>query len=205
MFQTKEPHYCLFACVSVSYAGSAIKGTEQLALYLVDGAQSRGDMKYFAYGSNMSLARLRQRVPSAAVIGVYSLAGHALRFHKSGQDGSAKCDAFYTGADDQLYGVLFDIDLNEKAALDRAEGLGVGYGEKVVQLQNENGDYVEAITYYALQIDDSLKPYRWYVNHVVMGAREARLPLDYLRIIEFVESVDDLDTARDIRERELYQ
>lgn len=192
-------------CLRVSeLCWSWISDTEQLALYLADGAQSRGEMKYFAYGSNMSLARLRQRVPSAAVIGVYSLAGHALRFHKSGQDDSAKCDAFCTGADDQIYGVLYDIDLNEKPALDRAEGLGVGYGEKMVQLQNENGDSVEAITYYALQIDDSLKPYRWYVNHVVIGAREASLPLDYLRIIEAAESVDDLDIARDTRERMLH-
>ncbi|WP_299201363.1 gamma-glutamylcyclotransferase family protein [uncultured Amphritea sp.] len=161
-------------------------------------------MNYFAYGSNMSLARLRQRVPGARVIGCYFLDGYDLRFHKAGQDGSAKCDAFYTGSDDRIYGVLFDIPLSEKPALDRAEGLGVGYGEKVVSLQNEPGEQLEAITYFALQIDPSLKPYDWYVNHLLVGAREAKLPVEYIDRIERVVSVEDADSARDYRERAIY-
>ncbi|MBR9868727.1 MAG: gamma-glutamylcyclotransferase [Oceanospirillales bacterium] len=157
-------------------------------------------MKYFAYGSNMSLARLQQRVPNARVSGCYFLDGHDLRFHKAGQDGSAKCDAFYTGRGDRIYGVLFDISVSEKPVLDRAEGLGAGYDEKTVQLQNEQGDRVEAITYYALQIDASLKPYRWYVNHLLVGAREANLPAEYIDKIMGFEFVDDPDADRHARE-----
>jgi len=41
-------------------------------------------MKYFAYGSNMSLLRLRARVPSAERIGMFTLVEHALRFHTNG-------------------------------------------------------------------------------------------------------------------------
>lgn len=149
----------------------------------------------------MSLARLRQRVPGARVIGCYFLDGHDLRFHKRGQDGSAKCDALYTGSDDRIYGVLFEIPQSEKPALDRAEGLGVGYDEKVVSLQNQQGEQREAITYFALQIDPSLKPYHWYVNHLLVGAREARLPAEYIDRIVRVVSVDDADPERDYRER----
>ena len=39
-------------------------------------------VKYFAYGSNMSLVRLRERVPSAERLGVFILAEYQLRFHK---------------------------------------------------------------------------------------------------------------------------
>ncbi|BBB25951.1 gamma-glutamylcyclotransferase family protein [Amphritea japonica] len=162
-------------------------------------------IKYFAYGSNMSVARLRQRVPSACVIGVYYLDGHSLRFHKSGQDGSAKCNVCYTGGEGRVYGVLYEIDSVEKIQLDKAEGLGVGYGEKMVQIYNLNGTNVEAITYYALQIDEVLKPYSWYVNHVVIGAREAELPDEYILSITSTESVDDADAARNTREREIHQ
>ena len=45
-------------------------------------------MRYFAYGSNMSIARLSERAPSAEVIGVARLRSHVLRFHKVGTDGS---------------------------------------------------------------------------------------------------------------------
>ncbi len=80
-------------------------------------------MKYFAYGSNMSIARLRERVPSAVSFGCHALKEHDLRFHKSSKDGSGKCNAFFTGNDDDtILGVLFEIKSSEMSALDRAEG-----------------------------------------------------------------------------------
>jgi hypothetical protein len=50
--------------------------------------------EYFAYGSNMETARLRERMPSAKPLGVAKLSGHELRFHKRSKDGSGKCNAF---------------------------------------------------------------------------------------------------------------
>ena len=38
-------------------------------------------LNYFAYGSNMSLARLRARIPSAEKVGSFMLREHSLRFH----------------------------------------------------------------------------------------------------------------------------
>ena len=40
-------------------------------------------MKYFAYGSNMSIVRLKQRVPSAQKVGIVTLKNHQLRFSRS--------------------------------------------------------------------------------------------------------------------------
>lgn len=152
----------------------------------------------------MSLARLQQRVPNASVIGRYFLEGHDLRCHKAGQDGSAKCDAFYTGRGDRIYGVLFDIAISEKPVLDRAEGLGAGYDEKTVLLHNEQGHRVTALTYYALQIDPSLKPFGWYVNHLLIGAREANLPAAYIQRIMAFECVEDPDAGRHSRESSIH-
>jgi hypothetical protein len=42
---------------------------------------------YFAYGSNMSPARLKKRAPSSLAIGIAQLAKHALHFHKRSKDG----------------------------------------------------------------------------------------------------------------------
>lgn len=82
----------------------------------------------------MSLPRLRERVPSAELIGVSTLAEHSLRFHKvSKKDGSGKCDALFTkDSNDYIVGALFEISESEKEALDRAEGLGYGYQDKKV-------------------------------------------------------------------------
>ena len=163
-------------------------------------------MKYFAYGSNMSMSRLRERVPSAECLGCFTLKQHDLRFHKLSKDGSSKCDAFYTGDEGHLIlGRLFEIQPSDKPALDRAEGLGNGYDEKTVIVHAADGSPVEATTYFATAIDENLKPYSWYVNHVLVGAREMSFPDEYVQSrISTVESIQDEDEARDSRERAIH-
>ncbi|WP_372879732.1 gamma-glutamylcyclotransferase family protein [Spongiibacter marinus] len=163
-------------------------------------------MHYFAYGSNMSLSRLRGRVPSAEALGCFTLNHHDLRFHKASKDGSGKCDAFFTSDPESvMYGVLFKIDPAEKSALDKAEGLGYGYEKKEVTVSSPDGTSVAATTYIATKIDKKLKPYSWYVNHVLVGANEASLPQDYIdsKIIS-VEAVEDSDKERDAKQRAIH-
>jgi len=148
---------------------------------------------------------MRGRVPNAERLGFYSLREHDLRFHKSGRDGSGKCDAFYTGdRNNRVEGTVFEINANGKKALDRAEGLGNGYEEKIVNVVCPAGKAVEAITYYATKIDGTLKPYSWYLNHVIVGARESQLPGDYIEKIQSIESITDPDIDRDAVQREIH-
>jgi cation transport regulator ChaC len=162
-------------------------------------------MKYFAYGSNMSLPRLRGRVPSAEKIGIYTLAEHALQFHKVSKDGSGKCDAQFTESpDDFVIGALYEVSDNEKVALDKAEGLGNGYQEKMIQVSDVQGKIIEAVTYYATNTDSSLQPYSWYMCHVIYGAKETGVPASYLSTIASTKSIEDPDKKRDTRERAIY-
>ncbi len=117
----------------------------------------------------MSSNRLKARVPSAITIGKGVLQEHRLVFHKiSRKDGSGKCDVIKSESDDVI-GVLFEIDRAEKSTLDKAEGLNYGYDEKAVIVKLESGATVSAVTYFATNIDASLKPYTWYVRHVLEG------------------------------------
>lgn len=162
-------------------------------------------LTYFAYGSNMSSCRLQARVPSARIIGTGVLAGHRLAFHKfSHVDLSAKCDA-YESADesDRVIGVLYHLPRSEKPALDRVEGLGIGYEEKSIRVQTGDG-HIDAFMYAATRIDMSVKPYHWYKEHVLRGAQEHALPNHYLAFINGFESVDDPDVARQRLEMEIY-
>lgn len=164
-------------------------------------------MYYFAYGSNMSVKRLtnQKRVPFARRICIARLPKHQLRFHKKSNDGSAKCDAYYTGDDKHfVMGVLFEINQSEKKNLDKVEGLHSGYEEKEVTLITELGGEHEAVTYYAKDIDPLLKPYTWYKDHVLIGARENNLPAEYISMIKVVDTIEDPDIERDSRERSIY-
>jgi hypothetical protein len=146
---------------------------------------------YFAYGSNMLTARLRERAPTATPLGVGQLRGHVLSWDKRSNDGSGKCDAEATGRDsDVIWGVLFELDARDKPGLDRAEGLGAGYTEKLVRILI-NGGAIDALTYCATDKDPTLRPYQWYKALVIAGAREHGLPGGYRRRLELVVTVSD--------------
>jgi cation transport regulator ChaC len=159
---------------------------------------------YFAYGSNMSTARLRERMPSCKPLGIATLPGHALRFHKRSKDKSGKCNAYAVGDGQSVVGVLFSFDPAERATLDKAEGAGNGYERTTVTVINDRGRRRKVLTYIASPnaIDDSLAPYSWYKDVVLAGCVEHGLPTDYVAAcVQSVEATEDPDTARDARER----
>lgn len=160
-------------------------------------------MIYFAYGSNMSFRRLNARISNIAKLGVATLTHHELRFHKvSDKDGSGKCDIFETNnPEHQVIGVIYKIDPQEKGTLDIYEGIGYEIKQVTVEM---NGVVLSAFAYYATQINQELKPLHWYKEHVLRGARENELPGHYISKIEMVESIEDPDKTRHMRELEIY-
>ncbi|TPJ72807.1 RES domain-containing protein [Mesorhizobium sp. B2-6-2] len=160
---------------------------------------------YFAYGSNMSSERLRFRVSSCRPLGVATLVGHALRFHKVSIDKSSKCNAYATGnADDVVVGVLYSIRRSQKTDLDTAEGLGKGYDDAMINVISLDSSVVEAVTYFATEdaIDEKLSPYTWYKDFVEEGAAEHHLPQSYVnKYIAPIVAVTDSDVKREKRRR----
>ena len=160
---------------------------------------------YFAYGSNMLVAKLRshRRCPTAEIISPsegsqHFIRKHKFKFHKHSKDQSAKGDAEATNDDnDIVYGVLFKIDdADEMADLSFQEGagLGGGYEEKDVDVIDEKtSEIIRAKTFCAKTdyIDPDVKPYDWYKRQTVQGAIDNGLPDDYIKKLESFESEED--------------
>lgn len=158
-------------------------------------AGARTTFRTFAYGSNMLSARLKERCPSAQPLGVAQLPGHELRWLKRSTDGSGKCDVVSVDSDHAVFGVVYEIAANDKAALDRAEGLGHGYEQKDATVIL-NGGAVTVSIYFATETEPALKPYTWYKALVVAGAKEHGLPTPYIASLEAIEALEDPDRAR---------
>lgn len=154
----------------------------------------------------MSRRRLFSRISGVTNIGTARLRGYQLRFHKLSQkDGTGKCDAFRTdNQHDYVYGVVYCLSPEKKYLLDSIEGVGVGYREEKVQVTMETGEQKEASMYVAITIQSSLKPYNWYKEHVLHGARENHLPEDYIEIIEKKAVIEDKNTYRHLQEMSIY-
>lgn len=154
--------------------------------------------RYFAYGSNMLTRRLTaaDRAPSATPVRIGYVEGRRLTFDKVNRDGSGKCDAEATGREaDRVYGVVFEVALADKVALNDAEGLGNGYTNECVEVV-VGEQRIEVEAYIATRKTPALRPYHWYKALTVAGAVEHRLPTDYVEWLKTFESVDDPNSER---------
>jgi hypothetical protein len=155
---------------------------------------------YFAYGSNMLPSRLIDRCPSAKLIGVGFGANVALEFSKVSKDGSGKA-TLVPLAGSTVPGAIFTIDLAEREALDKHEGLGVGYERDdafPVQIA-ATGAKIEASTYLATSWDRGLKPFDWYLATVVAGALHHGMAEDHVALLRNMVFIQDDDINRKTR------
>ena len=150
----------------------------------------------FAYGSNMLSSRILERCGHATELGMAELRGYELKWHKHSKDGSGKCDVVQIrDVAKVVYGVLYKIPVDEKPALDAAEGLGNGYEAKDVEVMFKGATRMASL-YYATKIHPSLKPYTWYKAFVVKGAEEHNLPGSYIEWLKATDAIEDPNRKR---------
>jgi gamma-glutamylcyclotransferase len=147
---------------------------------------------YAAYGSNLHPARLGQRAPSASLRGTSLIEGFSLCFNKQGQDGSGKCTIAPGGQGVRV--AIYTMSDRDHAALDEIEGVGRGYAAATVSVAGMGTcrTYIAEPGY----LDDSLRPFAWYRDFVLLGARHHRFDDDYLRRIEAISAMVDPDSTR---------
>ncbi len=166
-----------------------------------------GDILYFAYGSNMSTLRLRNRI-AAQVVGTGMLPGYRLNFHKKWTCGSGKCDALHTGiVTDQVWGVVYAISPADIGTLDTIECKDIAYFRKTVNLTLSTGETCQPEIYVGRgeDLDPTALPFDWYKHHVQFGAKENDLPADYItRMIAPVPTITDPEPDRLQREFAIY-
>jgi len=153
---------------------------------------------YFAYGSNLHPLRLKERVPSAELVGTVELKQYCLTFHKKSHDDSSKCNIIETDSKfDVVHGAIYKLKTEHKNNLDKFEGKGFGYLDSQILLHHEGQPY-DCFTYLAQEshITDELKPYHWYKELVVLGAKYLQFPERYISSIESVKSIEDPDISR---------
>jgi hypothetical protein len=160
---------------------------------------------YFAYGSNMLTARLRERCPSATPLGIAKAPGYAIRFHKEGLDGSGKATlARHTNGAASAQGVLFRVALCQRPALDAAEAR-YDRDDAFTVYDAATGQPVMASTYFAQQdaCRAGLLPFDWYVAMIVTGAQQHGLDAEYIAALAALKLAIDPEPLRAARMGEL--
>ncbi|MGH8023450.1 MAG: gamma-glutamylcyclotransferase family protein, partial [Limisphaerales bacterium] len=148
-------------------------------------------MIYFAYGSNMDETRMRKRCPSAQFMFTARLSGFRLaftRYSTTNRCGAADIISEPHGA---VWGVVYQIKDEDRAALDKAEGVAVrAYKPISVEVCPDGDDArrIKALTYVVVKREDPHpKPSAEYKAMLVNGAKAWKLPADYIAELEKIE------------------
>ena len=143
-------------------------------------------VRYFAYGSNLDLARMRARVPAVGLIGPARLQGMRLAFDKRGKDGSGKANLAEDAAS-HVWGVLYALEWAQLPILDTFEP---GYERVRVSVERE-GVRLAAETYVSTLCAPALAAASWYKQLIVEGARAHGLPEAYVARLRHLPARDD--------------
>ncbi|HVH97760.1 MAG TPA: gamma-glutamylcyclotransferase family protein [Enhygromyxa sp.] len=136
-------------------------------------------MRYFAYGSNMSRARLEGRLGRVVDLGRARCAARRHRFSKLGLDGTGKGNIELAEAE-LVWGVVYELDA---AQLERLTGLELGYRRVELEVELEMIGPVRTASFEALLPTQDLAPTREYLEHYVVGMREHGIPDAYLAAV----------------------
>jgi gamma-glutamylcyclotransferase len=142
---------------------------------------------YFAYGSNLSPARMRERIAAAEPLGAARLAGFCLRLDKRGADGSGKAN-LCADPEREVWGALYRFDASEWPRLDAFEP---GYERIEVEVVCL-GSARAAHTYLSRRLTPDPVPFAWYKRLLVEGARAHGLPEEWVRTLEALPERTDV-------------
>lgn len=134
---------------------------------------------YFAYGSNMSRARIEARLGSVRRLGRAELGDHDHAFDKLGRDGTGKGNVRRRPGH-RVFGVVYELSLAQADALHHFEG---GYEKIAIEVHLADGTRAGAFTYQAIEPMSGLRPTAEYFSHYTVGMRENELPDAYVRAI----------------------
>ena len=133
--------------------------------------------RYFAYGSNMSVAGMERRCPGATPIGRARLEGWRFGIFAQG------FATIVPNGASVVHGVLWRVSPRDLAALNAYEGVDAGlYVRRVVAVRHGD-ERLPALVYVARnRRPGRVRP--GYLADVVAAARDWNLPAGYVRTIE---------------------
>jgi gamma-glutamylcyclotransferase (GGCT)/AIG2-like uncharacterized protein YtfP len=146
---------------------------------------------YFAYASNLDVARMRERCPGGVVVGLAELHDHELTFPRFSQRWGGGGASVQPRHGRVVYGILYRVSEADLAALDQQEGFrGPGdqhneYDREPVNVELVRPDddsiprRVRAWVYVARPANPA-PPSRRYLDLIVNAARGHRLPEEYV-------------------------
>ena len=136
-------------------------------------------MLYFAYAANMNHAQMKERCPGGRFLKPVVLEKHRFVYDGYSVTRQGATANIVKSATDRVRGALFEITEKDRLALDSHEGYPKEYDRKVFEVKDADGNAYAAMAYFrpARALG---KPHPDYERTILDGARDCKLPEDYI-------------------------
>jgi gamma-glutamylcyclotransferase (GGCT)/AIG2-like uncharacterized protein YtfP len=137
-------------------------------------------MKYFAYGSNMSMDYMRQSCPSARFLMLAQLPNFHIEFRRYSEKYQGGISSIIQAPGEMVKGVLYDVDEKEFAALDILESVPQNiYRRETFFVFGKDGEWHHAELYRVTDPAGPYTPAAKYVDRMITGAKEHGVDPEY--------------------------
>ncbi len=153
---------------------------------------------YFAYGSNMSLAQMRERCPAHERVGIARLPHWALCFPRSSPVRLCGVAGIEERRGAEVWGVVYRLSTEDLAVLDRREGYDASAAfhvnrynrcEVTVELGGDPDSPATCLVYLARTEPGTHVPSSAYLGTMIEGAVENGLPAGYIEALRAIRCV----------------
>ena len=137
-------------------------------------------MRYFAYGSNMSTAYIREYCPSARFVMRAVLPNFHIEFRRYSTDLQGGISSIIEAPGEMVHGVLFAIEERELLELDVLEDVPQGiYRRDTYMVLGEDTGWQRADLYRVCHPEGPYTPSQKYLDFMVAGTQEHHLDKAY--------------------------
>jgi hypothetical protein len=144
--------------------------------------------QYFAYGSNMNLAQMKQKCLRPKILGIARLPGYKVEFYGYSAIWDGAQETVIPDLESEVWGVLYELSFSDSEQLDvyedaRFDGAGT-YFNYPVEVVDSYQTMIDALIYKKNILLEAQLPSTEYLNFIVQGATEQGLPGTYIRLLQ---------------------
>jgi hypothetical protein len=145
----------------------------------MSGMENNKSFNYFAYASNLKKSNLEECLGSKINNFLDGrLLDYGFRFNVKNADGKARANIISSESED-VFGAIYELENTAKKKLLASEP---GYKLIEVNIETETG-YVPAVTFISEEDVEGIYPAKDYLKIISEGAKEHKLPEEYLEFI----------------------
>lgn len=147
---------------------------------------------YFAYGFNLNLQKMSQKVTKPRVLGIARLANYKIGFYGHSAIWDGAVETVVPDNQSEVWGILYQLDSYDWNQLDdfkdaRLDGAG-RYFHYPVAVFDEQSMLREAFLYKKSQLGEPKQPSTEYLGIIIQGAKEQGLPESYIATLQNIAS-----------------